>query len=102
MLWRSARSFAVVLATISLPIGAAMAAPSASQREDRLAACAKSVDALGAPIGHSEVEERDGRPVYRFLVRSNGLDYRVTCDPATGVVSDVSRAGDLPRAGDQH
>lgn len=53
-------------------------------------ACLQTVDAIGASMGHREFTTVDGRTAYRFVVRANGLDYAVTCDPATGVVSDVA------------
>ena len=34
-----------------------------------------------------------GENFYRFVVRTNGLDYDVVCDAATGVVKDVALRG---------
>jgi hypothetical protein len=55
--------------------------------------CTKTVGTLGAVMGHSTETAPDGRPIYRFHVRTNGLDYEALCDAKSGLVSDV-----VPRA----
>jgi hypothetical protein len=78
-----------------LGAGAAMAAPLAAAQSDggapEIGACLKAVNAMGASMGHDAASGPDGRPAYHFVVRTNGLDYDVVCDAATGVVEDVSR-----------
>jgi uncharacterized membrane protein YkoI len=41
-------------------------------------------------MGHVETKSSDGRLVYRFRLRTAGLDYDATCDAGTGVVGDVT------------
>ncbi len=77
--------FALSLAS-SLPA----TAENVSQETPSPAACTKTVNAMGAPMGHKSEMAPNGRPIYRFLLRTNGLDYDVLCDAATGVVSDVT------------
>lgn len=52
-------------------------------------ACLQSVDAMGASLSHTAEIAPDGRPVYRFVLRTNGLDYEVACDAKTGLLGDV-------------
>jgi hypothetical protein len=52
-------------------------------------ACKTSVQALGGKIGDLEGTTSGG--LYRFIVRNNGLDYDVVCDPANGLLKDVAR-----------
>jgi hypothetical protein len=68
----------------------AFAAENISQEVPDAAACTKTVNAMGASMGHQAETSADGRPVYRFVLRTNGFDYDVVCDAKTGVVSDVS------------
>jgi len=72
---------------LSAPAGAA---DSVSQEIPDAAACTKTVSAMGANMGHEADVSSDGRPIYRYVLRTNGLDYEVVCDPATGVVGDVT------------
>lgn len=53
-------------------------------------ACTKSINAIGASLGHTEKTTPDGRLAYQYVVRSNGTDYTVSCDAATGVVGEVA------------
>ena len=71
----------------SLP---ATAADAVSQKLPDATACTKTVNAMGASMGNTSETAPDGRPIYRFVLRTNGLDYEVVCDAATGVVGDVS------------
>jgi hypothetical protein len=68
----------------------AVAAETISQEVPDAAACTKTVNAMGASMGHQAETAPDGSPVYRFVLRTNGFDYDVVCDAKTGVVSDVS------------
>jgi malonyl CoA-acyl carrier protein transacylase len=71
----------------SLP---ALAAQTVSQEAPSADACTKTVNAMGAAMGHRAETAPDGRPMYRFTLRTNGLDYDVMCDAKSGVVSDVT------------
>ena len=51
--------------------------------------CIKSVNALGASMSHTAETAPDGRPMFRFVLRTNGLDYEVVCDAKTGLLGDV-------------
>ncbi|HKZ96062.1 MAG TPA: hypothetical protein VJ045_03690 [Hyphomicrobiaceae bacterium] len=55
------------------------------------AACRKTVNAIGASMSREAAKDADGRPASHFVVRANGIDYDVVCDPASGVVKDVAR-----------
>jgi hypothetical protein len=72
---------------LSLP---AAAAETISQETPPADACTKTVSAMGAAMSHKPDVAQDGRPIYRFLLRQNGLDYDVVCDAASGLVSDVT------------
>lgn len=79
------------LATLALSLSQpAVAAENVSQKTPAADACAKTVGAMGASMGHTTEVAPDGRPIFRFLLRTNGLDYDVICDAATGVVGDVT------------
>jgi hypothetical protein len=71
----------------------AFAAEPVSQQTPPPDHCTKTVGTLGAVMGHSTETAPDGRPIYRFQVRTNGLDYEALCDAKSGLVSDV-----VPRA----
>ncbi|MEQ1576516.1 MAG: hypothetical protein ABL894_02580 [Hyphomicrobium sp.] len=55
-----------------------------------LETCRKAVNLLGASMGHADVKDAHGRPAYRFLLRTSGMDYEATCDAQTGIVGDIS------------
>lgn len=76
-----------IASAFSLP---ATAADSVAQKVPDATACTKTVNAMGASMGHTSDTAPDGRSIYRFVLRTNGLDYDVVCDAATGVVGDVS------------
>ncbi len=80
-------SIAAILGALTLP---AIAAEPVSHDVPDVAACTKTVNAMGASMGHTPDVAPDGRPIYRFVLRTNGLDYDVVCDAKTGVVGDVS------------
>jgi|CXWL01.1.fsa_nt_gi hypothetical protein len=77
--------------------GTALAAASATGSVARTAlgndACAKTIHAMGAELGRAEEKGAEGALAYRFVVRTNGVDYDVICDAATGVVRDVALRG---------
>lgn len=58
--------------------------------QDQIDRCLKSVNVIGASMGHEQKAGADGRSMLYFSVRSNGQLYTVTCDGATGMVKDVS------------
>jgi len=68
----------------------AAAAETPSRETPAVEACARTVGAMGAALGHAADVAPDGRPIYRFLMRQNGLDYDVVCDAASGLVKDVT------------
>lgn len=80
--------FAVFAMGFGLPV--ATAAETVSQETPAVDACSKTVGAMGAAMSHKAEVAPDGRPIYRFLLRQNGLDYDVICDAASGLVSDVT------------
>lgn len=80
-------ALAALALAASLPAGAT---ENVSQQMPPVDACTKTVNAMGAAMGHTSEAAQDGRPIYRFLLRTNGLDYDVVCDAASGVVSDVT------------
>lgn len=65
----------------------ALAAETEAERLDR---CLKSVNLIGASIGHKVTTGSDGKAMLDFIVRSNGAEYNVQCDGETGVVRDVT------------
>jgi hypothetical protein len=60
--------------------------------------CVKSVNAMGAQMGRAEPVRDERGVVNRYIVRSNGVDYDVLCDPETGLVRDVAPRDFLPRS----
>lgn len=86
-----------MISRLSLPAWAAlslalpaMAAEGGPQDIPPADACVKTVAALGASMSHKAETGPDGKPVYRFVLRQNGLDYDAVCDAASGVVGDVT------------
>ena len=75
----------VGLCTFALPAAATEKAAS----PDRLDRCLKSINIIGASMGHVE-KGQDGKSMLHFLVRSNGAEYDVKCEADTGMVKDVS------------
>lgn len=72
-------------------------APAAATAAPNPAACMKTVNAIGASMGGAEAKETSAGTNLLFVVRSNGTDYNVICDPKTGLVSDISkRTAPLP------
>lgn len=60
--------------------------------QDQVDRCLKSVNVIGASMGHQQKAGADGQAMLHFTVRSNGQHYTVKCDGATGMVKDVSAA----------
>lgn len=87
-------SYTAALASIAaLTLGfahPAQAAETISQQTPSADACTKTVGAMGAVMSHTSEVAPDGRPVFRFLLRTNGLDYDAICDASSGVVKDVT------------
>ncbi len=52
--------------------------------------CAATVKAIGPTVSHTMGEAPDGRPALLAIVRAEGREYLVRCDPETGLVNDVS------------
>lgn len=88
---RSVTTLAGLAAALAmLGPAAAPAAETVSRQIPAVDACAKTVNALGASMGHTADATAEGRPIYRFVLRTNGLDYDVVCDAESGLVSDVT------------
>lgn len=68
----------------------ALAAETVAQDMPDPAACTKTINAMGASMGYKPEVAPDGRPVYRYVLRTNGLDYDAVCDAKTGLVNDVT------------
>jgi hypothetical protein len=79
-----------VAALLAGPGFNAAAAENVVQKAPAPDACSKIIAAMGATMGHTADVAPDGRPIYRFVLRTNGLDYDVACDAATGVIGDVT------------
>ena len=82
-------SVAAAAAALALS-GPASAATPVSQETPSADACTKTIDAMGASMGHTAETAPDGRSVLRFVLRTNGLDYEVICDPNTGILGDIT------------
>ncbi len=80
----------LVAVTLSSGVGQALAAADKPVSGINLDACQKAMSVLGASMGHTEVKAKDGRPLFRFWLRTTGLDYTADCDAATGSVVDVA------------
>jgi uncharacterized membrane protein YkoI len=82
---------------LSAALAAALTGSSATEGAARASAaadaCAKSVRVIGAEVSRAEEKGSQGELFYRFVVRTNGIDYDVVCDAATGVVRDVALRG---------
>jgi hypothetical protein len=72
---------------VAMPSPARAAEPAETAALDK---CLKSVNIIGASIGHKEKAGPDGKTMLHFVVRSNGADYDVKCEAETGMVKDVS------------
>lgn len=84
--WKTAKAAAFA----SLIFAAPAAAENVSHDMPPADACIKTVNAMGASMGYKAEVGPDGKSVYRFVVRQNGLDYDAVCDAATGLVGDVT------------
>lgn len=78
----------VTLATLG--VAGASAALAADVPQDQVDRCLKSVNVIGSSMGHRQKDGPDGQAMLHFTVRSNGQEYDVKCDAATGMVKDVS------------
>jgi len=68
----------------------AAAADTVARHVPSPAACTKTINGMGTSMGKKADTTPDGRPIYRFVVRTNGLSYDAVCDATTGVVRDVA------------
>lgn len=82
------RAFFLVASFGATLSGAALAEEPAAP--DKLDPCLRSINVIGASMGHVEKTGPDGKSVLHFLVRSNGSEYDVSCETETGMVKDVS------------
>ena len=74
----------------SLVTLAAQAVAAENVTPDPLDRCLKSVNIIGASIGHTEQVGTNGEPMLHFVVRSNGSEYDVKCEAKSGMIKDVS------------
>lgn len=86
------------LMAASIAAAPALATESAGATPPSADACRKTVHAMGASMGEAEQKAAEWGLAYHFVVRTNGIDYDVVCEAATGVVTDVTRRD--PGAGD--
>lgn len=75
------------LAAAATAVRAETAAPATLASPD---ACLKTVNALGASMGHTQSKDSEGRVIFKFRLRTAGLDYDATCDAASGIVGEVT------------
>jgi hypothetical protein len=78
-----------VLAIAALSHSTAFAVDEALM-SNKLDRCLKSINVIGASMGHVEKTGTDGKSMLHFVVRSNGAEYQVLCETETGIVKDVS------------
>ncbi len=71
-------------------LGSPLSAEAAPEAKASAEACGKTVNAMGASMGYSESKGPKGEPAFRYVVRTNGVDYDVLCEASTGVVTDVA------------
>ncbi len=80
-----------VLVFTAVPAGLTWAqeapAPAAATPFDK---CLKAVNLRGASMGHTETKDAQGRPAFRFTLRTSGMDYVAICDAQSGMIHDVS------------
>jgi hypothetical protein len=69
----------------------ALAFETVTQQVPPAEACIKTIKTMGGSMGHEAATSQDGRPIYRFILRTAGVDYDAICDAETGVVKDVTR-----------
>lgn len=95
MLLRSAKTILTAAALTGFAVASAssLAAEEASASDKAPTpsadVCLKAINALGASMGRTETTAADGRLMYKYHVRTSGLDYDAICDAKTGVVGDV-------------
>jgi hypothetical protein len=89
MISRRSKTWPLALLAATFGLSAA-AAETVSRETPAVDACARTVGAMGAALGHAADTAPDGQPIYRFLMRQNGLDYDVVCDAVSGLVTDVT------------
>lgn len=72
------------------PFSRAMAAEPGAPTLPPVKACMDTIKSMGSSMGYSPSTGVDGTGVYAFILRSAGVDYDAICEPATGIVKDVS------------
>ncbi len=78
-----------ILSVLALPVAAVANEPLDPNIPE--GPCAKSITAIGAPLGHRLGTAPDGAPALYFVVRSEGREYDVRCDVDSGNIRDVAR-----------
>jgi hypothetical protein len=61
-----------------------------AKTDPRLEPCIKSINAVGASLGHRERKGTEEKPILDFLVRANGSDYRIACEMESGFLKDIA------------
>jgi hypothetical protein len=61
-----------------------------AKTDPRLEPCIKSINAVGASLGHSERKGTEEKPILDFLVRANGSDYHIACEMESGFLKDIA------------
>ncbi len=79
---------AAVLAGVAF-IPAASARNAAPSQADALGTCQRAVSRIGAQMGHTQHKNSDGGDSFVFVVRSDGGEYAVRCDGATGTLGAI-------------
>lgn len=80
----------LIAAALAFSVATPVVGASAEAGSERLDRCLKSVNLIGASVGHKVSTGTDGKAMLDFIVRSNGAEYAVKCDGDTGVVKDVT------------
>lgn len=70
-------------------IPAASARNAAPSQADALGTCQRAVSRIGAQMGHTQQRNSDGSESFVFVVRSDGGEYAVRCDGATGTLGAI-------------
>ena len=61
-----------------------------AKTDPRLERCIKSINAVGASMGHRERKGTEDKPILDFIVRANGSDYRIACEMDSGFLRDIA------------
>lgn len=80
---------ATILGSLAL-VSAANARNAAPSQTDPLSTCQRAISRIGGQIGHIQRKDNDGSSnIFVFLVRSEGGEYAVQCNGATGTLGAI-------------